>query len=164
MATQADGDGERDLDAAFDDIVSRWNEESVEPQRPSGPTAPPWSMPPVSGVRIASGQVVPEVPEEGAPQQHFGHRAYTVPDEPEEDFVPRAPAPMPDAESDPTFWAIVCLLAGGPLVLVVLAITGRTSMTWLLGTAVLATIVGFVLLVLRGGRTPRDPGDDGARV
>lgn len=194
-----------DLDAAFDDIVSRWADEPVEPIRPKGPAdtgpstdstgdvAPPAASavnPPITprrapqaepatteaapdeppptpsagGVRIPSGQVVPQVPREGSAQEHFGFRGYTVPDEPDEDFVPPPPAPMPDAESDPTFWAIVGCLLAGPLTMILLAVTGRTSMTWLMGAAVVATIVGFVLLVMRGGGTPRDPDDDGARV
>jgi hypothetical protein len=61
------------------------------------------------------------------------------------------------------FWAIVGSLAGGPLLLLYVLFFDRDGSGWWVVTALTMVVVGFVLLVLRGG-TERDPFDDGTRL
>jgi hypothetical protein len=83
--------------------------------------------------------------------------------EPDDHFVPPSEIDLPSAESDPMFWAIVGGLVGGPLLLLYLLFFDRDGSGWWVVTAVAMLVVGFVLLVLRGG-SERDPFDDGTRV
>jgi hypothetical protein len=78
-------------------------------------------------------------------------------------FVPPSEIDLPSAESDPMFWAIVGGLVGGPLLLLYLLFFDRDGSGWWVVIALTMIVVGFVLLVLRGG-TERDPFDDGTRV
>ncbi len=78
-------------------------------------------------------------------------------------FVPPSEIDLPSAETDPMFWAIVTGLAGGPLLLLYVLFFDRDGSAWWVVTALTMVVVGFVLLVLRGG-TERDPFDDGTRV
>jgi hypothetical protein len=78
-------------------------------------------------------------------------------------FEPPTLTELPKAEDDPMFWAIVGGLGGGPLLLLYLLIFDRDGSGWWVATALAMTVVGFVLLVLRGGNE-RDPFDDGTRV
>ncbi|MEO7447076.1 MAG: hypothetical protein ABI336_02280 [Humibacillus sp.] len=82
---------------------------------------------------------------------------------PEDHFVPPSEIDLPTAESDPMFWAIVGGLVGGPLLLLYLLFFDRDGSGWWVVIALTMVVVGFVLLVLRGG-TQRDPFDDGTRV
>ena len=81
----------------------------------------------------------------------------------DEHFVPPSEIDLPSAENDPMFWAIVGGLVGGPLLLLYLLFFDRDGSGWWLVTALAMVVVGFVLLVLRGG-TERDPFDDGTRL
>jgi hypothetical protein len=78
-------------------------------------------------------------------------------------FVPPSEIDLPSAETDPMYWAIVGGLAGGPLLLLYVLFFDRDGSGWWVVTALTMIVVGFVLLVLRGG-TERDPFDDGTRV
>jgi len=78
-------------------------------------------------------------------------------------FVPPTEIDLPSAETDPMFWAIVMGLAGGPLLLLYVLLFDRDGSGWWVVTGLTMTVIGFVLLVLRGG-TERDPFDDGTRV
>lgn len=78
-------------------------------------------------------------------------------------FVPPSEIDLPSAENDPMFWAIVGGLVGGPLLLLYLLFFDRDGSGWWIVTALAMVVVGFVLLVLRGG-TERDPFDDGTRL
>jgi hypothetical protein len=78
-------------------------------------------------------------------------------------FVPPSEIDLPSAETDPMFWAIVGGLVGGPLLLLYILFFDRDGSGWWVVTALAMIVVGFVLLVLRGG-TERDPFDDGTRV
>src|SRR6476619_1096858 len=85
-------------------------------------------------------------------------------DDPEDDhFVPPSEIDLPSAETDPMFWAIVGGLVGGPLLLLYVLFFDRDGSEWWVVTALSMVVVGFVLLVLRGGNE-RDPFDDGTRV
>ena len=81
----------------------------------------------------------------------------------DEHFEPPTMTDLPKAEDDPMFWAIVGGLGGGPLLLLYLLLFDRDGSGWWVATALAMTVVGFVLLVLRGGNE-RDPFDDGTRV
>ncbi|WP_374969414.1 hypothetical protein [Terrabacter sp. BE26] len=81
----------------------------------------------------------------------------------DEHFVPPSEIDLPSAENDPMFWAIVGGLVGGPLLLLYLLFFDRDGSGWWVVTALAMVVVGFVLLVLRGG-TERDPFDDGTRL
>jgi hypothetical protein len=83
--------------------------------------------------------------------------------EPDDHFVPPSDIELPSAETDPMFWAIVGGLVGGPLLLFYLLFFDRDGSGWWVVTAIAMVVIGFVLLVLRGG-TERDPFDDGTRV
>jgi hypothetical protein len=84
--------------------------------------------------------------------------------EPDDDhFVPPSEIELPSAETDPMYWAIVMGLVGGPLLLLYLLLFDRDGSGWWIVTGLAMLVVGFVLLVLRGG-TERDPFDDGTRV
>ena len=83
--------------------------------------------------------------------------------EPDDHFVPPSEIDLPSAETDPMFWAIVGGLVGGPLLLLYLLFFDRDGSGWWVVTAIAMLVVGFVLLVLRGG-SERDPFDDGTRV
>ncbi|KJK10397.1 hypothetical protein UB45_18795 [Terrabacter sp. 28] len=78
-------------------------------------------------------------------------------------FVPPSEIDLPSAETDPMFWAIVGGLVGGPLLLLYVLFFDRDGSGWWVATALAMVVVGFVLLVLRGGNE-RDPFDDGTRV
>lgn len=77
-------------------------------------------------------------------------------------FVPDEPD-LPSMEDDPMFWAIVVGLAGGPLLLLYVLLFDRGGSPWWIVTGAAMTVVGFVMLVLRGS-DHRDPFDDGSRV
>jgi hypothetical protein len=81
----------------------------------------------------------------------------------EDHFVPPSEIDLPSAEADPMFWAIVGGLVGGPLLLLYVLFFDRDGSGWWVVTALSMVVVGFVLLVLRGG-TERDPFDDGTRI
>ena len=84
--------------------------------------------------------------------------------DPDDDhFVPPSEIDLPSAESDPMYWAIVVGLAGGPLLLLYVLLFDRDGSGWWIVTGLAMTVVGFILLVLRGG-TERDPSDDGTRI
>lgn len=85
-------------------------------------------------------------------------------DDPDGDhFIPPTETDLPSAEDDPMYWAIVVGLAGGPLLMLYIVLFDRNGSGWWVVTSLTMIVVGFVLLVLRGG-TERDPSDDGTRV
>lgn len=84
-------------------------------------------------------------------------------DDEDDHFTPPTEMDLPTAEEDPMFWAIVGGLGGGTLLLLYVLFFDRGGSGWWIVTAIAMIVVGFVLLVLRGG-TERDPFDDGTRV
>ncbi len=85
------------------------------------------------------------------------------PESDDEHFEPPTVTDLPSAEDDPMFWAIVGGLAGGPLLLLYVLLFDRGGSGWWVVAGLTMAVVGFVLLVLRGG-TQRDPNDDGIRL
>jgi hypothetical protein len=145
--------------------------EQPEPERPqrmtgSDPAAPP-QHPAAGAAGPSSSSGLLEVPI--APTTSHAWRGSTPPrdeagDVADDDhFVPPSEIDLPSAETDPMFWAIVGGLAGGPLLLLYVLFFDRDGSGWWVVTAVTMLVIGFVLLVLRGGNE-RDPFDDGTRV
>ena len=80
----------------------------------------------------------------------------------EERFVPPPPPPLPRVAPDRLLaWTGVF---GTPLVLLTAVVTGIHLPGWLGYLLVGAFVGGFVYLVSRMPRGPRDPADDGARL
>lgn len=184
---------DRDLDAEFERIISRWDEQAVDPQSgqaiapaEAGPVTPePESGDPseTGDIGASSPSGIPEATPPGlsltiAPMASHAWRGAPPPAEDvdavldsvdddtyqeDDHFEPPTLDDLPKAEDDPMFWAIVVGLGGGPLLLLYLLIFDRDGSGWWVATALAMTVVGFVLLVLRGG-TERDPFDDGTRV
>ncbi|ADU48481.1 hypothetical protein [Intrasporangium calvum] len=178
---------DRDLEAEFERIVAGWETEAPDPQGSSVPPSPPPD--PSAGAESApgeaSGPAGTPTPAEGrfkdtglnlpiAPATGHVWRGSEPPREDvdelldagavdDDHFVPPTETDLPTAEEDPMFWAIVGGLGGGTLLLLYILFFDRGGSGWWIVTAVTMIVVGFVLLVLRGG-TERDPFDDGTRV
>lgn len=164
---------DHELDAEFERIVAGWDETAEEPHRavesqgdPPAERVEPGDAPPAitSLPKPGSGLNLPIAP--SAAQVWRGGTdsddTAVVQDDEDDHFVP-PDVVLPSAEDDPMYWATVCLLAGGPLLLLYVLIFDRGGSGWWVVMAVAMTVVGFVMLVLRGG-TERDPFDDGTRV
>ncbi|WP_121252501.1 hypothetical protein [Nocardioides ferulae] len=81
---------------------------------------------------------------------------------PEERFVPPPPPPLPHPSRDRmAAWVGVF---GSPTVLLVCLVLGIELPTLIAFGLVVAFVGGFLYLVLRMPRGPRDPWDDGAQV
>jgi hypothetical protein len=126
---------------------------AAPPQRPAGPAGPSGLM------ELPIAPTTAHVWRGGATSRDD---ADGVVDD-EDHFVPPSEIDLPSAETDPMFWAIVGGLVGGPLLLLYVLFFDRDGSGWWVVTALSMVVVGFVLLVLRGG-SERDPFDDGTRV
>ncbi len=85
-----------------------------------------------------------------------------TPPEVEPHFEPPPPAPLPSSE-DRHFWTMLGSLVGGPLLFLYLLLFNRDGNGWWMTFAILVSIAGFVLLVLRQP-AERDEDDDGIRL
>ena len=171
---------DRELDAEFERIIAGWDEEAADPQapvqqeqdgglEPRDGTDPALEPGEASTGDVATGGLTLSI----APTTSHVWRAGPHPADDaegpeataadEDHFEPPTLDELPTAEDDPMFWAIVAGLGGGPLLLLYLLIFDRDGSGWWVATALAMTVVGFVLLVLRGG-TERDPSDDGTRL
>jgi hypothetical protein len=83
-------------------------------------------------------------------------------DREEDHYTPPPPAPLPPSE-DKHFWLMVVALVSGPLLFLYLLLFNRDGNGWWMLFALLVSIAGFVLLVLRQP-LERDEGDDGIRL
>jgi hypothetical protein len=84
------------------------------------------------------------------------------PDDDEEGYVPPEPPPLPTLAPDRGLaWAGVF---GSPAVLLVCLILSISIPTWLGYLLVVGFVGGFVYLVLKMPREPREPWDDGAQI
>ncbi|GAA1152484.1 hypothetical protein [Nocardioides aquiterrae] len=85
-----------------------------------------------------------------------------VADEEEEGFTPPEPPPLPRVEPDRLLaWAGVL---GSPVVLLCALLFSIGMPVWLGYLLVAAFVGGFLYLVVKMPREPRDPWDDGAQV
>lgn len=172
---------ERDIDAEFDAIVARWDDETLQPPKPRT----------VQDITTAYAALSrPENPSPQSPDDETTDPAQTTrseqPNEPEHLQQPEASAPEAwregpsiDAEDDDHFepgpvqlppsedlgyWGAIVGLVGGPLLMVWIALTGPFYRGWWILGAIVLFLGGFALLVMRQPRQ-RDPfDDDGARV
>ena len=83
-------------------------------------------------------------------------------DDPEQHYTPPPPAPLPSSE-DKHFWLMIVALVSGPLLFLYLLLFNRDGNGWWMLFALLVSIAGFVLLVLRQP-LDRDEDDDGIRL
>lgn len=96
------------------------------------------------------------------PPPGSGWRVHRPPPEPEEDFVPPAPRPLPQ---DPGFWAALIGLVCGPLWLLYLSVIHPSGSRLQIALSIALTVGGFAILVARlPRRGQRDDDDDGAIV
>ncbi len=77
-------------------------------------------------------------------------------------YTPPPPAPLPPSE-DKHFWLMIVALVAGPLLFLYLLLFNRDGNGWWMVFALLVSITGFVLLVLRQP-LDRDDDDDGIRL
>ena len=77
-------------------------------------------------------------------------------------YSPPPPAPLPPSE-DKHFWTMMGALVTGPVLFLYLLLFNRDGNGWWMIFAVLVSVVGFVLLVLRQP-LERDEDDDGIRL
>jgi hypothetical protein len=77
-------------------------------------------------------------------------------------YTPPPPAPLPSSE-DKHFWLMIVAMVAGPLLFLYLLLFNRDGNGWWMLFALLVSIAGFVLLVLRQP-IDRDEDDDGIRL
>ena len=88
--------------------------------------------------------------------------AYEADGEDEEGYVPPEPPPLPHVPTPQLAgWAGVL---GAPVLLLVCLLAGIALPGWASLLLVAAFVGGFLFLVLRMPREPRDPWDDGSRL
>jgi hypothetical protein len=181
---------EKDVDEQFAAIMAHWNDEALgldpsgDPQRdddqlhpeshspnivPSTTSEPAWlELPEVARLR--------DVPEP-ADEKHTDARSEDPTDDLVEDamadqvapdldddvhYTPPPPAPLPPSD-DKHFWTMIVALVAGPLLFLYLLLFNRDGNGWWMMFALLVSIAGFVLLVLRQP-LDRDEDDDGIRL
>ncbi|MDC5696727.1 hypothetical protein OO014_05615 [Intrasporangium calvum] len=183
---------DRDLEAEFERIVAGWDTEAPDPQESAAPPsasvpdptpAPEEPADPATGTASSpegqggtstggfkdAGLNLPIAPTAGhvwrasEPTRDDVDELLEAGETDEDHFTPPTEMDLPTAEEDPMFWAIVGGLGGGTLLLLYVLFFDRGGSGWWIVTAISMIVVGFVLLVLRGG-TERDPFDDGTRV
>lgn len=144
----------------------------AETQPSETPDAPPPTTPSSTSASSTGGSERLELPiapttshawRGNSPRRDDADDLLDATDPDDDHFVPPSEIDLPSAETDPMFWAIVGGLVGGPLLLLYVLFFDRDGSGWWVVTALAMVVVGFVLLVLRGG-TERDPFDDGTRV
>ena len=183
-----DPDGRLDIDARFADIVARFDEGvgerrgSTQGTEDSAPQARPTPRTPTS-------RPEPPEPADRAGQEHPASppapHPSPAPRRPAEDdaertaridreietavhgtdgghYVPPDPEPLPETTPlNRLAWAAVLV---GPLLLLLAATVWRDIPQWLVGTVVVAVVVGFVRLVWQLPRSGEGREDDGAQV
>lgn len=83
-------------------------------------------------------------------------------DDPDNHYSPPPPAPLP-SQDDKHFWVMMISLVVGPLMFLYLLLFNRAGNGWFMILALLISVAGFVLLVLRQP-LERDEDDDGIRL
>jgi hypothetical protein len=171
-----------DSDAIFADIVAHLNDDVTEAERAAQPSAEDAAtekpveettgessdLLPGHGPRADPGQWTVNTPAwpptPGDPQAVPAPqlwRAHEVDDEYEEHFEPPPVTPLP--AGDLAFWAILCGMCGGPLLLLYIVFFNRDASSYWTLIAMAMSIGGFALLVSRMPGHHEDD-DDGARL
>lgn len=180
---------DKDVDEQFAAIMAHWQEEAIgldpsgDPEDPRRPDRQRWPAPPAPGPaeRLGPAEAAQPAGEDHAPDGRPDLAAPPQPTPPqptppvlgaawrqhhpvEEElhFEPPPPAPLPPAE-DKHFWTMLSALVGGPLLFLYLLLFNRDGNGWWMTFAILISVAGFVLLVLRQPAV-RDDGDDGIRL
>jgi len=146
---------------AWQAIIANYGDRVEIDEPPEAPAAEAPAVPPVGpvpdapfGGRFGDPRTFPTSDEEVADP--------IVPDDEEEGFVPPEPPPLPTLAPDRGLaWAGVF---GSPAVLLVCLILSISIPSWLAYLLVVGFVGGFVYLVLKMPREPRDPWDDGAQI
>ncbi len=145
---------QRDVDAAWAEIVARWEGEPPRPDEDDGPApALPAHRDPAH--REPPATPLPDDRPAPGPRDHELAEA-------DESFVP--PVAPPLGRVRPSAWLPWAGVLGGPLLLVVAALLYPAVPAVLLVLSVAAFCAGAALVVLRLPARRRDDGDDGAVV
>lgn len=121
----------------------------------------PAAEPPVSDAPFGGRFGDPRAFLEDADDPYVGHEPADL-DDAEDGYVPPPPPPLPTVAPDRGLaWAGVF---GSPTILLVSLILGIDLPSWLGYLLIGGFVGGFVYLVLKMPREPRDPWDDGAQV
>jgi hypothetical protein len=157
--------GDSMVDPGADSVTDPSADSAADPvtEPLADPRPDPAADPTSTGLTLSIAPTTPHV-WRGSPTRDDDVDAVLEESDPDDEhFEPPTLTDLPNAEDDPMFWAIVVGLGGGPLLLLYLLIFDREGSGWWVATALAMTVVGFVLLVLRGGNE-RDPFDDGTRI
>ncbi|WP_337059624.1 hypothetical protein [Kineococcus sp. G2] len=186
-----DGAGRLDVDAAFAEIVARWDDEGPAERGTPSPALRDGDDGPDDGFHRPGGsedgqaphstgaagppprpeartvRPLPPAPREDAPRVPAGGgRRAEVPEELRdldagERFVPSEPAPLP---RDLVGWAAWGAVVGAPLFLLVVALAWRDVPALVTVVTAAVFVAGFATLVVRLPGSRDDDGDDGAVV
>lgn len=157
----------------FDDdpgLGAAWRRDEARERRRRRRTDEEAEAPPEEPTREEPDASAEPATEPGMEQDPFGGRNpwFDLPEpeppaeDPEDHFVPPSAPPLPVPEPDRGIaWLGVI---GSPIVLLLSLLTGLSFPSWV-GYLLIAWFVGgFVYLVARMDREPRDPWDDGSRI
>jgi hypothetical protein len=167
---------EKDVDEQFAAIMAHWDDVALglDPSgdpRPDGPddrrddpAQDPDAVEEVGpAAPLADEPSLDEAKADDTVEDHGDLETDWDADDREDDhYTPPPPAPLPPSE-DKHFWLMVVALVAGPLLFLYLLLFNRDGNGWWMLFALLVSIAGFVLLVLRQP-LERDDGDDGIRL
>ncbi len=152
-----------DDDAAWAAIVANFGDRVDLDQAGPGPQGPA-AVDPARLRRLFEpfDRPAPRSGEGGDPATRPGDPDADLAKTPDAPFVPPPPPPLPPTTADRRAAWVGAI--GAPALLLVSLLLGIALPTVALLALVAAFIGGFVYLVWKMPREPRDPGDDGARV
>lgn len=172
---------DRDVDAAFESIIARWDEDVPEAEQPEHDRLPgPLDTPP-RAPRQSTGDVRAALPRprEDDPRDHgvpwrvdptnsvadalMGQDDKPGSADDDEGWSPPAPAPLPPT-TDHLFWGALLGLGLGILGMLWLALARPAVGSWVTFLVGASIIGGFVCLVVRQPRDRDDDPTNGARV
>jgi hypothetical protein len=175
---------DRDIDAQFDAIVARWDDDAPQLPKPRtvqditsayaalsrsepDPAPQPDPVEDVNETAAATegpaAAVTPDVVADDEPLGHESWRQGPSIDAEDDHFEP-GPVQLPPGE-DLGYWGTILGMVGGPLLLLWVALTSPFHAGWWILGGIALFLGGFGLLVMRqpSHRDPFDD-DDGARV
>jgi hypothetical protein len=158
---------DRDADErAWQAIVENYGEradlDEPEPLPPADPTPDPVADPPAEPIGPTGPIDAPFGGRFGDPRALQGDLGPDDEPDPEEGYQPPPPPPLPTIAPDRGLaWAGVL---GSPIVLLVALIAQISIPGWLACLLIVGFVGGFLYLVAKMPREPRDPWDDGAQV
>lgn len=157
-ASRADGPNAATVGAPESATDTATDTVETQPESPTEPTEPATD----DGGDVAVGADGTDHEAARAAEAARREREFEAQHEVPEQFVPPEPPPLPYVP--PSRLLAWCLMVGGPVLLLLSLVLDF----WLPGIlqllAVAGFVGGFVYLVIRMPRDPRDPWDDGARV